>query len=117
MRSLVITSVALFLAIAVSQAQADQKEAKDKEAKKVELTGTLSTGIVAIGGETTGTTIKTKDGTFELDFGKQKELREKAEKLNGKNVMAVGTLTIRKGVEVKERRIVSVTSLEEVKGK
>lgn len=117
MRSLVASSVALFLAIAVTQAQDNKKEAKDKEAKKVELTGTLSTGIVAIGGETTGTIIKTQEGTFELDIGKQKDLREKAEKLSGKTVTVVGTLAIRRGVEVKERRIVTVTSLDEAKGK
>lgn len=89
-----------------------------KEAKKVELTGTLRTGIVAIGGETTGTLLETKKkGRFELDFGKLKALRQAAEKLDGKQVRVVGTLEIRKGVEIKERRIVRVTSLEEAKGK
>lgn len=89
----------------------------DKEAKKVEMKGTLRTGIVAIGGETTGTILQTKDGTFELDFGKNKDLRQKAEKLNGKTVMVTGTLEVRKGVEIKERRIITVASLEEAKEK
>ena len=83
--------------------------------KKVELIGTLKTGIVAIGGETTGNIIVTKDGTYELDFGKDKDLKVKAEKLNGKEVTVAGTLVVRPGVEVKERKIVTVTSLDEAK--
>jgi hypothetical protein len=81
------------------------------EAKKVEMTGTLKTGIVAIGGETTGTIIETKKGTYELDFGDNKELRKKAASLNGKKVSIEGTLTVRPGVEIKERRIIKVTVL------
>lgn len=115
MRSFAAVSVSLFVVFAISQAEENQKDAKDKEAEKVELTGKLRTGIVAISGETTGTIIETKKGKFELDFGKQKELRQKAEKLNGKTVLVIGTLKIRSGVEVKERKIVSVTSLEEAK--
>lgn len=87
------------------------------EATKVELTGTLRTGIVAIGGETTGVILETKEGKYELDFGKDKELRQKAGKLNGKTVQVAGTLEIRKGVEVKERKIVIVTRLEEAVNK
>ena len=117
MRAFIAISASLFMVFAISQAGDSQKDAKDKDAKKVELTGKLRTGIVAIGGETTGTLLETKKGTYELDFGKQKELRQKAEKLNGKNVKVVGKLEIRKGVEVKERRIVTVTSLEEAKDK
>lgn len=94
-----------------------QAVAADKEGKKVDLKGKLRTGIVAIGGETTGTIIETKDGTFELDFGKDKELRQKADKLNGDTVQVEGTLTVRKGVEVKERKIVAVSKLEEAKEK
>jgi hypothetical protein len=53
----------------------------------VDVVGTLRTGIVAIGGETTGTTITAQDVTWELDFGKNVELRKTAEKLNGKHPM------------------------------
>jgi hypothetical protein len=81
------------------------------------MTGTLRTGIVAIGGETTGTVIQTKKGTFELDLGKNKELRDKAEKLKGKTVTVTGSLVIRKGVEVKVRKIIVVTRLQEAKTK
>jgi hypothetical protein len=80
--------------------------------KKVEIKGILRTGIVAIGGETTGTIIRTKDDKYELDFGKDKKLKKKAEKLDGKAVVVTGTLVVRKGVEVKERKIIIVTKLE-----
>lgn len=117
MRSFTTIAVGLFVVLAVARADEENKKDKGKDAKKVELTGTLRTGIIALGGETTGTIIETKKGKFELDFGKQKDLRKKAEKLKDKTVLVTGTLEIRKGVEVKERKIVSVTSLEEAKGK
>src|SRR2546422_8313706 len=79
---------------------------------KVEVKGKLTTGIIAIGGETTGTTIATPGGTLELDLGKNKDLRTTAEKLNGKAAIATGTLTIRRGVEVPLRFIVTVTDLK-----
>ncbi|MFM7111698.1 MAG: hypothetical protein ACKO26_11190 [Planctomycetota bacterium] len=88
-------------------------EDNPKEARKMEFTGKLATGIFAAGGETTGTILRAEKTTYELDFGKQKELRKKAESLNGKNVTVTGTLNIRKGVEVAERRIISVTALKE----
>lgn len=87
------------------------KDKKGDDAKKVELRGTIQTGVVAIGGETTGTTIKTKKGTYELAV--PKALRVTVDKLNKKTAVVTGTLTVRKGVEVKERRIVNV---ETVKG-
>jgi hypothetical protein len=83
-----------------------------KDAKKVEYKGTLHTGIVAIGGETTGINIDTKDGTFELDLGTDRKLLKKAEELNGKKVVVKGTLEVRKGVEIAERKIITVTSLK-----
>jgi hypothetical protein len=117
MRSVATVAVGLFVLFTLARADQENKEAASKEGKKVELTGTLRTGIVAAGGETTGTIIETKKGNFELDFGKQKELRDKAEKLAGKTVLVAGTSEIRQGVEVKERKLVSVTSLKEAKDK
>jgi hypothetical protein len=105
---------ALFMTFAIVQAQEAPKE---KDAKKMEFTGTLRAGIIAIGGETTGYVIETKKGMFELTFGTQKALQAKADKLDGKTVLVTGTLEIRKGVEVKERKIVTVISLEEAKAK
>lgn len=107
LKLVIVTGLAWTVAVAA--------QAADQEARKVEMKGTLRTGIVAIGGETTGTIIQAKQGTFELDFGKNKELRQQVERLNGKVVLVAGTLDVRKGVEVKERRIITVTKLEEAK--
>ena|SRR6266404_8563682 len=75
--------------------------------------GILKTGIVAIGGETTGVTLTTKnEGVFELDLGKNQELQRRAEELNGKNVVVVGDYKPREGVEVKLRRIILVKTLQ-----
>ena len=76
------------------------------------MTGTLKTGILAIGAETTGTTIKAKDITWELDFGKNEELKAEAAKHNNQQVTVTGTLERRPGVEVKERWIVTVSALK-----
>ena len=75
--------------------------------------GTLKTGIMAIGGETTGVILETGEGSpYELDFGRNEELRKLAEKLNGKKVVVQGGYKPRPGVEVSERRIIEVKSLE-----
>jgi len=85
---------------------------------KVEIKGSLRTGIMASGGETTGTTITVKgrgplEVTWELDLGSNKEFRDMARKLHGKTALVVGTYSKRRGVEVRERHIVEVTSLKE----
>jgi hypothetical protein len=91
---------------------ADKKEADSFI--KIQAKGTLRTGLVAIGGETTGTTISTKNGTLELDFGKNKKLRKLAANLDKKQVEVTGILTMRKGVERGTRLIVQVTDLKAV---
>jgi hypothetical protein len=83
-----------------------------EESISVTVVGTLRTGIVAIGGETTGTTITAKGIRWELDLGKNPELRTVAEKLNGKQVTVTGILERRPGVEIKERWIVTAASLK-----
>jgi hypothetical protein len=103
-----LSALVLVCLLAVPALAAD----KEKGAKKVEFKGKLRTGIVAIGGETTGTIIETKDGTYELELGKDKELRAKAKRLDGKPVVVTGILGVRKGIEVKERKIITVTSLK-----
>src|SRR5438445_8578938 len=86
--------------------------APTEESITVTVVGTLRSGIVAIGGETTGTTITAKGIKWELDFGTNAKLRATAEKLNGKQGTVSGTLERRAGVEVKERWIVTVTSVK-----
>ena len=84
---------------------------------KVEVKGTLKPGIMAPGGETTGTIITTPGGTLELDFGTNRELRAAAQKLDGKAAVATGTLSVRKGVAVRQRLIVTVKTLKAAEAK
>jgi hypothetical protein len=79
---------------------------------KVEIRGTLRSGMVAIGGETTGTVITARGATWELDLKGVPQGRQKAESLDGRAVLVKGALEIRPGVERRERAIVTVTSLE-----
>jgi hypothetical protein len=104
-------SVSLILLSATLITAADKEETKPESYIKVTAKGTLKTGIVAIGGETTGIILTTKDGVLELDI-KDKELRKKAEGLSGKVVTVTGNLTIRPGVEVNVRHIVTVESIK-----
>jgi hypothetical protein len=108
-KSLAFVAVCLLALPAVAE--------EKKEPKKVELTGKLRTGIFAIGGETTGIVIETKDGSYELDLGRSKELREKADKLDSKEVTVKGALSVVKGVAVKMRKIVKVDELNEARKK
>jgi hypothetical protein len=87
------------------------------ESIEVVVRGTLRTGMMAIGGETTGTTITARGLTWELDLGRDEALRRKAESLSRRRVVVRGTLEPRAGVEVRQRLIVAVKSLEAAGGK
>lgn len=87
-----------------------------EESITVTVVGTLKTGVIAIGGETTGVTITAREVTWELNFGKNDELRKAADKWNGQQVTVTGSLERRAGVEVKQRWIVTVTSLKGPEG-
>lgn len=78
---------------------------------RVDIRGTLRQGVIAIGGETTGTTISAGEITWELDLQGDEQLGKKAELLHGKQVLVRGTLERRSGVEIPERWIVTVESL------
>ena len=96
----------------VMAAEKPEEKTEKKSAPAKTFTGTLKTGVMAIGGETTGITLTTADnGIYELDLGADKELKKKAEGLNGKKVTVVGEYKPRPGVEKKERRIIATTSL------
>lgn len=103
----------MFLTVAAAFLSLAAFAADKNSPKQVEMKGKLRTGVVAIGGETTGIVLEAAEGKFELDLGKNKELRQKADKLDGKNVVVTGTLQVRKGVEVKERKIITVSGLKE----
>jgi hypothetical protein len=79
---------------------------------KVEIRGTLRTGIMAIGGETTGTVVTARGANWDLDLTRISGGQKKAEALDGRPVLVKGSLEIRPGVERRERAIVTVTSLE-----
>ncbi len=97
-----------FLAMAISLIATDPAD----ESITVTIVGTLQTGVVAIGGETTGVTITAKGIQWELAFDKHPELKAEAETLNGQLAIVTGALERRRGVEVKQRWIVTVTSLK-----
>ena len=104
------TFIALVGALACAAAVA---AGGDEESIEVVVRGTIRTGIMAIGGETTGTTVTARGATWELDLGKDPALAAKAESLSGKRAVVRGTLEVRRGVERRQRSIVAVTSIED----
>ena len=103
----------LFLSIALLVPLPSVLAADDGDAYiKVEVKGRLETGIVAIGGETTGRVIHVGKVTWELDLKGNKELETLAEQLNGKDVLLTGLYRRVSGVEIRERHIVTVESLK-----
>lgn len=81
---------------------------------KVEIRGTLESGIMAIGGETTGVMITVRDVAWELDVGGDAALRELVSRLHGKAVVVRGAYRRIPGIEIPYRDIVTVTTLEAV---
>ena len=75
-----------------------------------EWTGQLRTGIAAVGGETTGIVLITERVQYELEPA-DKAMRDQMAKLDKQQVVVKGTLRTVPGVEVKERRIIKVTSI------
>jgi hypothetical protein len=74
-------------------------------AEKIMAQGTVSSGMMAIGGETTGFTIKTSDGTsYELILKTADQ--EKLSKLSGMWFEIEGELITIEGVEIKDRKVI-----------
>jgi hypothetical protein len=82
-----------------------------EDAITVEVTGTLRTGLMAIGGETTGTVIVANGVSWELDLRALPEVKAKIAEYDGKKVVVSGTFEQRRGVERRKRDIVTVTTL------
>lgn len=76
----------------------------------VTVRGTLSAGVMAIGGETTGVTITAAGVRWDLAL--QTAQRDTAGELNGSTVVVSGRLRRAAGVEIKDRLILQVRSLE-----
>lgn len=73
-------------------------------------TGRVTTGIMAVGGETTGIILATSTDRLELQG--TPALRARLNELNGKTVTVRGRLETREGVEIRTRRIIHVTTVE-----
>ena len=111
-----LLAVGFVAAGALSVRAGDPAKGGPKEPDKVELTGKLSHPVFAIGAETTGTVVETaKKGSYELDLRGNKDLLKQVEALKGKQVVVSGTVKVVKGVEVPERKIVTVTEIKEAK--
>jgi len=113
-KSMIVLLVAFFsLPGVLVFSQSRGKSMNNDHYIKVEVKGVLRHGIMAIGGETTGTTITAGNVTWELDLGKGKDFHVLAERLKGKTVIVSGSLEVRLGVEIPKRWIVKVSGLKE----
>jgi len=81
------------------------------ESIEVRVRGRIRGGLMAIGGETTGITIRARGVTWELDLGGNDALRAKAEALDGKMALVTGSLEAKPGVEIATRWILKVETL------
>lgn len=87
-------------------------EAANPLERPVTYTGTVRTGVMAVGGETTGMILETeRAGTFELEVKGDRAAAQRLEALNGRQATIAGTVETRPGVEIKERRILVVRSI------
>jgi hypothetical protein len=106
-----IFGAAVFLSPAAPEGGGKGKAGESGQKQMQVFEGTLQTGVMAIGAETTGVTLTTASGeVYELDL-KNPKLKQSAESLNGKKVSVEGIYKPRPGVEVKERRIIDVKRL------
>ena len=107
-----LLSLAALLAAGCVAATTPPPKEKEKAAPVQTYTGTVRTGIMAIGGETTGILLETAaNGTYELDTRGDREKAAQLEKLDGKKAVVTGEYRPRPGVEIKERRILIVASV------
>jgi hypothetical protein len=114
MGMLLALAAAVLLVGALGVVSAADKE--DPTYIKIEVKGKVKTGIVAVGGETTGTTIAAKDGELELEANG--DLLKALEKLEGKDAIVTGALTMKAGVERPGMRlIVKVATVKAADGK
>jgi hypothetical protein len=74
-----------------------------------EWTGRVETGVMAIGGETTGTRLVSDKTT--LDLSATGALAARLRELSGQSVTLRGRLRVRPGIEMRERRIITVTEI------
>lgn len=105
----------LFINDAALRGQPVPEKRPGAEYVRVEIKGTLRSGIMAIGGEHTGSQISAGGIVWEVDLSKSPELRKAAEQNDGSTVVLSGVLQQVKGVEIATRMIVRVETLQPVK--
>ena len=92
--------------------KADGPVSKQDHIVSVVCRGLIHTDVVALGGETTGSTLElTSDGreTWELQLSDRDVTT--ARRANGKSVLVSGTVSVKRGIAVAERWIVTVRNL------
>ncbi len=110
--NIAIMMIGLFICSVTANIHAEESAAPE-DVIQINMDGILETGIVAIGGETTGTIIRAGNITFEVELGKDKLLAQRAHKFHKKRVRLQGTLTKKAGVEIPERWIVVASAIDE----
>lgn len=85
-------------------------EAASKPSVSVEFCGRLRDGVMAIGGECTGTTISCERIVWELQLSNEAE-RQFAEQHNKDTIVVTGRLRKVTGIETKDRWIIDVEKL------
>ena len=110
---LLVAYLCLSLAALMGAASAPAPATKPAD-DTLTITGKLETGVMAVGGETTGIEITQGNTKFELDIN-DAVMKKLATALNGKQATVKGTLTIKQGIETGQRRIITVQSIEPAK--
>lgn len=82
-------------------------EDQSKDSIQVEVVGVMKSGVVAVGGESTGFTITANGMTFEVNL-----MRFRIADPNGKRARISGRLDVKPGVEGKQRRIIDVANIQ-----
>lgn len=90
----------------------DDTPPKSKPSVSVEFCGRLRHGMMAIGGESTGTTISFNRTIWEVQLHSDAD-REFARQHHKKTVVVTGSLRKVSGIETKDRWIIDVTKLTE----
>ena len=116
----VLASVLVMPPATAQQRQADREQRAGRERQAgqspgsidVVVRGRLAANVMAIGGETTGTTVTANGLELELDLQNRRRLRRIVERLDGSRVLVEGELHQRSGVERGKRLVIRVRRIE-----
>lgn len=111
MLHLVRRTLAVLVLLTAGAPMTHAKDPADGGSIEVEMVGVVHTGVMAIGGESTGTTIAALGFVWELDLGGNKDFEALAKQWHGKELVVKGTVTVKQGVERGRRVIVVVKKL------